>query len=280
MILPASYSNGFAPRDGQPLYPSLWKGCVGAWAPCLGPSGLTLRDWSGSANHATLTNGPTWGPVAGKQAVTIDGTDDLLKCTSNTVGNLDTANATIVMWCVLQNASLFGQMIGKRNNGGTFQQWGLFQGNINTSFATVPGKVVSLFWYVSGAIDVGQHVRTTADVADGRLHCIAARRISGTTPTIWVDGVQQATTVIGTATNNINADGSADPIRVGASSDSGGYLGFNFIESRLYSRNLSDSEIRLVSIRPGIAYELAPRRRSSSAVQFNRRRRLLLGASN
>jgi hypothetical protein len=56
MILPGTYQNGFAPRDGSPLYPELWRGCVGAWNPGLGPTGLTLRDWSGYGNHGTLTN--------------------------------------------------------------------------------------------------------------------------------------------------------------------------------------------------------------------------------
>jgi len=56
MILPGTYQNGFAPRDGEPLFPELWDGCVGAWNPGLGPSGLTLRDWSPYKNHGTLTN--------------------------------------------------------------------------------------------------------------------------------------------------------------------------------------------------------------------------------
>ena len=79
MLLPASYLNGFAPRDGQPLYPSLWRGCVGAWAPCLGPSGLVLRDWSGAANHGTLTNmeaDSDWVTASGRWGLDFDGVND------------------------------------------------------------------------------------------------------------------------------------------------------------------------------------------------------------
>ena len=76
MILPASYLNGFAPRDGQPLYPSLWTGCVGAWNPGLGPTGLVLRDQSGFSRHGTLTNGPTFAASGGKYAMSFDGVDD------------------------------------------------------------------------------------------------------------------------------------------------------------------------------------------------------------
>jgi hypothetical protein len=49
----------------------------------------------------------------------------------------------------------------------------------------------------------------------------------------------------------------------------------------MWNRCLTPREVSILATRPGIAYELAPRRRSSSAVAaFNRRRRLLLGASN
>jgi hypothetical protein len=48
----------------------------------------------------------------------------------------------------------------------------------------------------------------------------------------------------------------------------------------VHNRVLSPNEIRLLASRRGIAYEMAPRRRASSAVQFNRRRRLLIGASS
>jgi hypothetical protein len=48
----------------------------------------------------------------------------------------------------------------------------------------------------------------------------------------------------------------------------------------IYNRALLPREVKIRSSLRGIAYELAPRRRSSSAVQFNRRRRLLVGAGS
>jgi hypothetical protein len=280
MILPASYSNGFAPRDGQPLYPELWRRNIFSVSASLGQTGSTLREWGPSCNNFTLINDPAWGPKAGHNAITFDGTNELLKGSVISSGNVGTKNATIVIWCVLPDASVFGGLINKRHNGGVFQQWSVCQGHINSSFAAVPAKYVSLFWYAGGAITDSQHVYTSADVADGRLHCLVFRRINGTTPQIWVDGVNRAVTVVGTATANANADSSTDPIRIGALTDAGASLAYSFIEARMYETALSDAAIRLVSSRPGVSHELAPRRRSSSAVQFNRRRRLLLGAQS
>jgi hypothetical protein len=70
-------------------------------------------------------------------------------------------------------------------------------------------------------------------------------------------------------------------IRVGRQQNSANsFLNGSIYEIRIYSRELAPQEVSVLSLRPGIAYELAPRRRSSSAVQFNRRRRLLIGASS
>lgn len=59
-----NFENGFAPRDGEPAYPSAWDGLAGAWEPTLGNTGPTLRDISGRNNHGTI-NGATW--VAGER---------------------------------------------------------------------------------------------------------------------------------------------------------------------------------------------------------------------
>lgn len=50
----ASYGN-FGTFD-ESQHPELWRGCVGAWCPSLGPSGLRLYDHSGRSNHGALTS--------------------------------------------------------------------------------------------------------------------------------------------------------------------------------------------------------------------------------
>jgi len=64
-IVVPTYKEGFATCAAESANPGLWKDCVGLWSPSLGPTGLTLHDWSpGKKNHGTLTNIPpatAWG---------------------------------------------------------------------------------------------------------------------------------------------------------------------------------------------------------------------------
>lgn len=62
-------------------YPHLWRGVVGAWAPCLGPSGTRLHEHSGRANWGTLTNmdaATDWVVDGGQYALDFDGVNDFV----------------------------------------------------------------------------------------------------------------------------------------------------------------------------------------------------------
>jgi hypothetical protein len=68
-----NYKRGFARA-----YPNLRDGLVGLWAPYLGPTGLTLRDWSGRKNNGTLTNldlSSAWAATDLGYAIKGDGVD-------------------------------------------------------------------------------------------------------------------------------------------------------------------------------------------------------------
>ena len=272
MILPGSYANGFAPRDGQPLYPSLWKGCVGAWAPCLGPTGLTLRDWSGYGNHGALTNGPTWSPSDGKTSIEFDGSNDYVVATVANYRSQDSIGAVSV-WVRPNNAT-----------GSTI---------ISSADTAVNGSYIRpILWSSNNKIFCQSSIEgdASSDLIETNAsfshsvwhHCVC--RSNGTAWDIWVDGVQQAVTVIA-GTNSGRWFGSIsarDNIVLGTllRLTPAGYHSGMIDDARIYSRAISANEIRLLASRRGIAYEIAPRRRTSSAVQFNRRRRLLVGAGS
>lgn len=71
--------NIFASCVAESAFPELWRELAGLWPMSPGPTGLTLRDWSGSKNHGVLTNmdaATDW--VVGQRGYALDfaGDDD------------------------------------------------------------------------------------------------------------------------------------------------------------------------------------------------------------
>ena len=260
MLLPASYANGFAPRDGRPLYAELWTGCVGAWNPGLGPSGLTLRDNSGFQNNGVLTNGPTWAANQGKYALSFDGSNDFVAV--NLPKRCEGSQAAISMcfWVNL-NAGYHkvldtGDHVGNVSGGiiwyaATESLGGGSQIAIAGTYPTYGGPYITANRW--------RHIAFTYSALQIRFFLsglpvgsFAVARDPNFSGSIW----------------KIGGSGGAE--------SANGLIG----EFTSFTRVLSDSEIRTLATRRGIAYEMAPRRRSSVQVAaFNRRRRLLLGAS-
>ena len=120
-----TYQSGFyAPGRGTALHPELWRGCVGAWNPGLGNTGLSLRDWSGNQNNGTLTNGPTWGVTDGRQALTLDGSGDCVDLGVKSSLNIP-RDITLTAWIRPLNISGRMAVVADFNAGGTISQWGM-----------------------------------------------------------------------------------------------------------------------------------------------------------
>jgi hypothetical protein len=243
MILPGSYANGFAPRDGQPLYPELWRGCVGAWNPGLGPTGLTLLDWAANQTHGTLTNGPTWTISTGKLGVSADGVDDHIAITRLSV--LD-APYTVSAWITVRtlnasnNTTFFqtaSQEFGFNSVPGGGFLWTRRSGSYNP-IATGPS--------VTAFLGIPVHVCVTMTAAK--------------TVAYYVKGVSSITS--GNANMSIYDVSIPAVMRLVSTGLSTRVFDGVLHDSAIYSRALSPYEVRLLASRPGIAYELAPRRRS------------------
>jgi len=255
MILPASYLNGFAPRDGRPLYPSLWRGCVFAAAPCLGPTGLTLRDQSGFKNNGTLTNGPTWAASQGKYAMSFNSLSSQ-RVEHGITPQLEVKQITVAAWFSTTNFGTLGSgntIIDKARTVGS--AWIMSVGARGTSGYN--GKLT--FEAYDGTWKV---VGSAATVSDGIMHhgCCT---YDGATAVVYVDGQE-----VGRSTWSI-----ALPYTAAGVMNIGRYVGNNdnYFSGNLdnvmaYNRALSPDEIRTLATRRGIAYEMAPRRRSSVQV--------------
>lgn len=248
-------------RRNQAKYPGLWRGCVGAWCPLLGPTGFTLRDWSGYKNHGTLTSmdPPTdWVGSGFGYALDFDGTNDRVACPRVSVSG----NLTVCAWVYSRTiASGAVTIISECDSGGTQYDY-MFA--INR-----PAAKVLLGW---GNND---RVASSSSLAANTWYHIAATRsgVSGAwTGKIYINGIEDAT-----ATSTVNPNGSTGNTSIG-SLGSANVLYWNgqLDDVRLYARALHPMEISVLAKRRGIAYE-TKRRTIGSAVLVNRRRRILMG---
>ena len=259
MILPGSYANGFAPRDGQPLYPELWRGCVGAWAPCLGPTGLTLRDWSGFANHGTLMNGTVVSPMFGRYSAVLDGNDDIVNLGTSRISGAAPRSVTVhAKFNTIASGGLNRIIYSSGNVGSVGRQFEFGQSGIAGN------------WYFQG-----YSANFTTSVLGDTLPHAHTLTYDGSIVRWYLDGAIMHTS----GSLSLNTDGSSHAIGYDVFF-SGSYLNGSVSSLMIHDRVLTHSEITKIASRPSIAYELAQRRRASVAVQFNRRRRLLVGASS
>ncbi len=246
-------------------YTSLKQGLVGAWCPSLGPTGYTLLDRSGYGNHGTLTDmdaGSDWVGTQYGWGLDFDGVNNRVIVPAN--DNLAPTNASYCAW--IQSDSLSGTdkaFFSQSNSAGTIAR--AFRRNTDkVQFTLASASGVFRVWRSVSAI-------TTSWTS------VVLTQIGTATPRMYINGVESSVSLIASAGSI--AVPSAQTLAIGYD---GGFSStiYNFDgridDCRLYSRVLSDAEIRLLANEPGIGL-----RNEDTTVFFgsatNRRRRLLTG---
>ena len=256
-------------RRNELRYPGLWRGCVGAWNPGLGPTGVTLRDWSGRNNHGKLTNftsSSAWQISGGRYAINCDGTDDFINCGS-TVPKPSNA-LTISMWF---NRSASGVVFH-------FGQWNF----VTYAYLLELFSDNKYYMSVSGnGTTVARFISTAADTTSGEwTHLLATYSPAGIS--VYKNGQAIAGTISGSLPSSIYASSTVPVIigkyEAGLIDEEVQVFSALVDDCRLYNTVLSQSQIRMLSSRRGIAYEMAPRRRSSVLVSLNLNN-LMMGSS-
>ena len=264
-----SYRNGFySPRRklGRPKYPSLWDGCVGAWAPCLGPNGLSLRDNSGFGNHGTLTNmdvGSDWIVNDGRYCLDYDGSNDYVTCGTPLPGSSSISRLAACCW-VRTTASDQKLILGKYYTTTNQRSWAMLLPSVGWVTAGVPtGGEFAVIVSGNGTTATNTvHWTSGVIINDGKWHHVGFSFNSGTL-LLYVDGILRTPAIheanIGTsiywnstvpiAASAINTLGTPNLLLAGQSDD---YM--------VRSGIISPNEFSILSTRRGIAYETLKRK--------------------
>ena len=234
-----SYRSGFySPRrGGTPKYPSLWDGCVGAWAPSLGATGLTLRDESVFGNHGTLTNmdpASDWVVSGGKGALRNVGTIPSYEHVVITHNLPTVTSATFSIW--LRSDGTVENGAWSINPASALNHYP-FSGLIYDS--TLNGGV-RLAITPLGGIDFSQ------------WHNYTVVRKENESWKAFQNGIEIHSTTPSSSISWLSTFRFLQSIRDDLST--WGFSG-DVDDIRIYNRALTPSEIRLLATRRGVAYE-------------------------
>lgn len=219
----------------------------------MGISGSILRDMSPCRNHGTLTNmdaAADWVVSGGKYALDFDGSDDAVSCGAAAAARF-TGNLTISMW--LHTRTTSSTVIMSHGDGSPdgwyFQQQSADTAKLkinNVNHTSGAGLFAADTWY---HIAFRQSGSNGAFFSNGNLHT-AFTSLGAPLPAT-------GTLYFGQYTSGFNHNMMLDAVM-------------------LHSRALSESEIKTLSLRRGIAYETKRRasRQASAAIGHPASRRM------
>lgn len=237
----------------ESAYPELWEGCVGAWAPCLGPTGTRLHDNSGRSNWGELTNmdaATDWVVDGGRYALDFDGSNDRVDSGPNAGFNIGTGDFSFSCWArwpsydgspriVIRFAWTFGAGGNSDTGAGIYMTGTTIRGHFRDASGTIREVVAAL-------------------PSAGVWHCFVVTRQSQVV-SFYIDGV-----LIGT-TAGANSDYQTHVrTRIGANSAASPVFYYNGLidDIRCYRRALDTKTISIMSQSRGIAYTPSRRTRS------------------
>jgi hypothetical protein len=264
-------------------YASLRQGLVGAWCPSLGASGFRLIDRSGYNNHGVLIGmdpGTDWVASGGKGALDFDGSNDTVTLPIvEPIASLQVP-LTITAWCLKSsgaNGSVFTQYSKTSSNrlikiaGYGTGEFAYYCSKSDETFTRVAYSVVPTLgkWnFLSWTVDGSIATPTIRLGWDGREESFSPPALSS---------IPDTSVGIAIAANYSGAQSSTGP---------GVLFEYNAIrldDIRLYNRALTPSEIQQLYTGGrgvGLMPERIKHRRKTTAAAFNRRRRILIGASS
>ncbi len=217
----------------RPRYPQFWAGCIGAWAPCLGPTGAHLFDLTGNGSRGVLTNttlASAWALTNGRYGVLLDGSNDQI-----IMGDLPILepekHVSICAWItpsVTTQATDASIAVKEYSNprGSPFCSYKL----------GVSGSQKYKFEFAAGSAPIKQVLGTTSPAAG--VTVFLAGTYDGATARTYVNGIQEASGSFSGAMLYSNGRMMCGTDETGGSAYAG-----SIHELRVYNRALTPGEI-------------------------------------
>jgi hypothetical protein len=225
-------------------------GCIGDWAPFLGPTGPILFDRSGYGNHGILTRmdvATDWVPSGAGHALDFDGINDLVL-----IGSISDASP---MFSAIDRGTMCTWVkIPTTGAGASFRA--IFSKEYYYGMFIVDGILSWFNWGAGG----GGNKSTGISISDNLWHHVSLTFANDILQgNMYLDGKKVLTSGLGRNT----VVGRLQIANNGAYSDANNQCLKGQVDgSMIFNRILSEKEIRLLASRRGIAHEVAPRRRS------------------
>lgn len=242
----------FATHENS-AYPQLWRGCVGAWCPSLGPSGSRLHDFSRQQQWGTFMNmdpATDWVVDNGAYCFDLDGVDDYVAIDNLRYpsGNQVFSISYWIKYTTSQSSYRLPLGLGTDATGGN-QAYFIYRNPSTTylvaEFGSGTGAANS-----TSALALGEwvHLCGTYDGASNRLYRAGSQIASAayssaniTGSRLWLGAVLSIFSLVIYHT------------------------ACQMDDVRLYNRVLHPSEVRLLARRRGIAF--TPRQRRLAAIE-------------
>lgn len=222
----------FATHD-ESAYPELWDGVIGAWAPCLGPTGLRLHDHSRYNNWGTLTNmdaATDWAVSDGQYALDFDGVNDCVLMGSPPLISGAFPRLTKSLWVRIRDTSALKYLFADFNAAGNLSRLSISHDTVFRAFQNTATSLAS-----------------TTTIVTGEWYMVTVARNDGTGASntgsigLYVNGRLEASATYSYSSPVLQASGE----QLGRSNATfGDYPNAQIAEAQMWSRTLSANEIR------------------------------------
>jgi hypothetical protein len=271
-------------------FSNLKQGLVGAWCPSVSGRGLVLPDLSGYNNHGVLTNmdpGTDWMASGNGLALDFDGSNDYVSLKKQNFAFQRTNQFSVS--CIFNARSLASTAPGIFcDSNSSLSTPGLHI--LQFRRATVDATSITFMLTADDATNkIEVNIGASAIVANTAYHLCAVYNGSSLASgvSLFLNGVSRSITVV---QDNLSAniDYSSTFCTIGGrltsvgAVTSGQMFNGQLDDIRIYSRELTPTEIQQLYTGGrgvGLAPERIKHRRKTTAAAFNRRRRILIGAS-